>query len=108
MRRLLMGDKQIFQRRDATGEELRQVPLDDRKILRVAGLDQSGCSLASDQESGVIAVIDLAFVTLRQAIADPEHARRDLARQFPAPSPWLSVPRRDQRSAIPPRSCPVL
>src|SRR5262249_8192527 len=30
--------------------------------------------------SGVVAVIDLALVTLRQAVADPEHAVGDLAR----------------------------
>jgi hypothetical protein len=41
------------------------VPLDDREILRMAGFDQARRSLARNQEGGVVAVIDLAFVALR-------------------------------------------
>ena len=80
MRRLLVGDEQIFERRHAAGEQLVHVPLDDRKILRVPGLDQDRGLGAGDQVGGVIAVIALALVALRQAVADPEHAGRDLAR----------------------------
>ena len=36
--------------------------------------------VAGNQEGGVVAMIDLALVALRQAVADPEHAGRDLAR----------------------------
>jgi hypothetical protein len=80
MRRLLVGDEQIFERRHAAGEQLVHVPLDDRKILRVPGLDQDRGLGAGDQVGGVVAVIALALVALRQAVADPEHAGRDLAR----------------------------
>ena len=79
MRRFLVGDEQIFQRRHAAGEQLVEVPLDDRKILGVSGLDQDRSVVAGDQEGGVVAVIDFALVALRQAVADPEHAGRDLA-----------------------------
>jgi len=79
VRRLLVGDEQILQRRDALGEQLVHMPLDHRKVFRMAGLDQARRGLAGDQEGGVVAVIDLALVALRQAVADPEHAGRDLA-----------------------------
>ena len=46
----------------------------------MSGFDQARRGLAGDQEGGVVAVIDLALVALRQAVADPEHAGRDLAR----------------------------
>ena len=82
MRRLLVRNEQIFQWRRAAGEELRQVPLDHGKILRVAGLDQHRGVRSGDDECGVVAVIDLALMALRQAVADPEHAGRDLARHF--------------------------
>src|SRR5499427_5676649 len=48
----------------------------------MAGLDQARRGFAGDQKGGVIAVIDLALVALRQAVADPEHAASDLAWQF--------------------------
>ena len=80
MRRLLVGDKQIFERRHATGEQLVHVALDDRKVLGMPGLDQDRGLGAGDKIRGVIAVIALALVALRQAVADPEHAGRDLAR----------------------------
>ena len=80
MRRLLVGDEQILQRRDAAREQLVHVPLDHREILRMPGLDQDRGVVAGDQVGGVVAVIDLALVALRQAVADPEHAGRDLAR----------------------------
>ncbi len=79
MRRLLVGDEQIFERRHASCKQLAQVPLDDRKILGMAGLDQDRRVVAGDQKGGVVAVIDLALVALRQAVADPEYAGRDLA-----------------------------
>ena len=82
MRRLLVGNEEIFERRHALREQLVQVPLDDRKILGMAGLDQHRGVIARDQEGGVVTVIDLALVALHQAIADPEHAGRDLARHF--------------------------
>jgi len=80
MRRLLVSDEQIFQRRRPAREQLGEMALDDRKVLRVAGLDQDRRGLARDQEGGVVAVIDPALVALREAVADPEHAGRDLAR----------------------------
>ena len=80
MRRLLVGDEQIFERRHAAREQLVHVPLDDREVLGMSGLDQARRRLAGDQVGGVVAVIDLALVALRQAVADPEHAGRDLAR----------------------------
>ena len=82
MRRLLVGDEQIFERRHALREQLGHVAFDDREILGMAGLDQDRRLIAGDQERGVVAVIDLALVALRQAVADPEHAGRDLARHF--------------------------
>src|SRR5262249_58593636 len=48
----------------------------------MASLDQARRGFAGDQKGGVVAVIDLALVTLRQAVADPEHAASDLAWQF--------------------------
>src|SRR4029450_5710697 len=72
-------EEQIFQWRHAAGEQLVHVPLDDRKVLWMASFDQARGGLAGDQEGGVVAVIDLALVALRQTVADPEHAGRDLA-----------------------------
>jgi GDP-D-mannose dehydratase len=40
MRRLLVGTKQILERRHALRKQLVHVPLDDREILGMAGLDQ--------------------------------------------------------------------
>jgi hypothetical protein len=40
MRRLLVRYEEIFQGRDAAREQFAEVALDDRKVLRVAGLDQ--------------------------------------------------------------------
>src|SRR4029077_13487325 len=77
--RLLVSDEQVLERRDAAREQLVHVPLDDGEILGMAGLDQARRGFAGDQEGGVVAVIDLALVALRQAVADPEHAWRDLA-----------------------------
>src|SRR5215469_7550539 len=82
MRGLLVRDEQVPERRHATCKQLGHVPLDDRKILWVAGLDQDRRGLTSDQEGGIVTVIDLALVALRQAVADPEHAGRDLAGHF--------------------------
>src|SRR5438309_12046484 len=82
MRRLLMGDEQILQWRHAAREQLVHVPLDDWKVLRMASFDQARGGLAGDQEGGIVAVIDLALVALRQTVADPEHAGRDLAGHF--------------------------
>ena len=48
MRRLLVGDEQIFERRHAVGEQLVEMPLDDRKILRMPGLDQDRGVVAGD------------------------------------------------------------
>ena len=93
MRGLLVGDEQVLERRDAAGEQLVHVPLDHRKVLRMAGLDQARRGLAGDQEGGVVAVIDLALVALRQAVADPEHAGRDLA----AASCWAIAQRSSSR-----------
>ena len=84
MRRLLMRDEEIFERRLA-GEELVELPFDDREVLRVAGLDQHRRVVADDQEAGVAAMIDLALLALLQALAKPEHAGRDLARQRVGP-----------------------
>src|SRR5262245_28609385 len=44
----------------------------------MAGLDQARRGHAGNQERGVVAVIDLPLVALRQAVADPEHAGRYL------------------------------
>src|SRR6266540_7372734 len=82
MWRLLMGDEQILQWRHAAREQLVHVPLDDWKVLRMASFDQARGGLAGDQEGGIVAVIDLALVALRQAVADPEHAGRDLPGHF--------------------------
>src|SRR5438105_13055924 len=82
MRRLLVRDEQILQWRHAAGEQLVHVLGDDWKVLGMASLDQARRGLAGDQEGGVIAVIDLALVALRQTVDDPEHAGCDLARQF--------------------------
>src|SRR5262249_3554658 len=79
---LLVGAEQMPQPRHAAGEQLIHAPRDDRKVLRMAGFDQTRRGLAGDQEGGVVAVIDLALVALRQTVADPEHAGRDLARHF--------------------------
>jgi hypothetical protein len=75
-----MGDEEIFQRRRA-GQERVELPLDDREVLRVPGLDQHRRGAADDQEAGVAAVIDLALLALLEAFAEPEDAGRDLARQ---------------------------
>src|SRR5471032_89925 len=56
------------------------MPLDDREILGMTGLDQARRGRSGDQEGGVVAMINLALVALHQAVADPEHAGRDLAR----------------------------
>src|SRR5262249_236614 len=82
MRRLLVGYEEIFQRRDAAREQLRQVPLDDWKVLWVPGLDQGRGALAGDEIGRIVAVIDLALVALRKAVPDPEHAGRVLAGHF--------------------------
>ena len=96
--RLLVGDEQILQRRHAAGEQLIHVPRDDRKVLRMAGLDQARRGLAGDQEGGVVAVIDLALVALRQAVADPEDAGRDLARHPVGGSLFEHIQRSSSRS----------
>jgi len=75
-----MGDEQVLERRRPAREQLGEVALNDRKILRMAGLNKHGCSIAGDQKGGIVAVVDFALVTLRQAVADPEDTGRDLAR----------------------------
>src|SRR5262249_19211156 len=97
MRRLLMADEQILERRDTASEELLQMSLDDRKILRMAGLDQARRRLARAQRAAIVAVIDLALVALRQAIADPEHAGRDLARHVVGLGPLEHIQRSSSR-----------
>jgi hypothetical protein len=77
-----MRNKQILEWRDAASEQLVHVPFDDREILGMASFDQARGRLAGDQEGGVVAVIDLALVALRQAVADPKHAGCDLAGHF--------------------------
>jgi hypothetical protein len=80
MRGLLMRDEEIFQRRLAS-QQLGELPLDDREVLRVAGFNQHRCGPADDQEGGVATMIDLALLALLQALAQPENAGCDLARQ---------------------------
>src|SRR6516164_8160816 len=59
----------------------------------MTSLDQARRGLASDQKGGVVAVIDLALVALRQAVADPKHTAGDLAWQFVRHSLALLVAR---------------
>src|SRR6516164_8707335 len=77
---LLVRDEQVLERRDAACEQFGHMLLDDWEIFWVPGLDQNRRGLTSDQEGGVVTVVDLALMALGQAVADPEHAGRDLAR----------------------------
>ena len=82
MRRLLMRDEQIFERRAAFfRQDVPHLTLDFREVLRMAGLDQHRGLRSADQERGVVGMIGLALVILLKAIAEPEDIGRDFARK---------------------------
>ena len=82
MRRFLMGDEQVFERRPARfGQDILHLPFDFREILGMSGLDEHRGFRPADQKGGVVGMVELALVVLLQAVAEPEHAGGDFAGQ---------------------------
>src|SRR5215475_7417251 len=55
------------------------VLFDDREVLGMAGVGENRSRGADHHMCGVVAVIDLAIIELAEAVAQPPHARSDLA-----------------------------
>jgi hypothetical protein len=81
MGRLLVGDEQVPQRHVVAREDRAHLPLDDREVLRMPGLDQQRRPVAEHQIAGIVAVIRPAPIVLLKAVAEPENAWCQLARQ---------------------------
>src|SRR5262245_24870284 len=88
-----MRQEQVLERHArAPRQHMFDVLLDDGEVLGMTSVGENGSRAANHHVCGVVAVIDLAIIELAEAVAQPPHARSDLAWHRPvARRQWAPV-----------------